>query len=766
MHTIIASSTPNCRTWTPKCGVHVPAELIPEAMEFEQNWLKFGIVKSALYDARMASYEAEWGGAVNSLPIIDSSAMSTSCFPHVDNAVFRAVSTMEDMSHLSAASYDNVTYISPVDNQPLSSSLDDEDDDLVLTPPMISTAFSSHFAIANTGLSSAMGILCVSPNGGRPKAKAKSSKRLPVASGRTTRSSHDTPTPLAKKKSSAPSKRKAVDELRRPVQMDMRWTPIHYAVMGKRKHIVALLLKYAPTPYVTVNRRDAAGEGYPSIVRLLLDNGADIDDRDNEAALTDQVRAAETLLEYRCNTEIKTKSSSETALELAERVHSHLVSIALFEYHAKKLPGEVVEVVDEGHRALSMPVSPSKAARRQPPTDKADDITYLKLAYAEGWVPLETSSDGTMNMELLPETDWTEERPPANSFFLFRALVPLQLKSGPDAFAPKLLPVETKEPCDVVEVSRIVTFPRSSTSFVEVHPMGWLSIQLPSGRKLLERTTSFTPSSTPSHPLVEPSSTVAVIAGKSGVLERGHFFYCVHIAVGIREFPDIMSPRVGKGFHINTIVEGSQRFTPQSSPITLPESDVVYAAVKDKGWVALDRPSASKVTVERISVVDILAVETTAQNELFADRNTLSSSSLGVDSIPLVRHGYVATETAAIPVVLEEIKHPANAILLTFPWKQLWWHVSFPDKSVVVVELQHGLHGGFRAVFCNGNVMAQSRLLWDSGDTIEVAAAGHTFQVSIVLEGGVAFFSSAVQYYTYSLVVDGHPIRMSTYKDN
>ncbi|ETV87913.1 hypothetical protein H257_01321 [Aphanomyces astaci] len=129
--------------------------------------------------------------------------------------------------------------------------------------------------------------------------------------------------------------------------MDMRWTPIHYAVMGKRKHIVALLLKYAPTPYVTVNRRDkigttplmlAAGEGYPSIVRLLLDNGADIDDRDNEgmtalhyAALTDQVRAAETLLEYRCNTEIKTKSSSETALELAERIHSHLVSIALFE---------------------------------------------------------------------------------------------------------------------------------------------------------------------------------------------------------------------------------------------------------------------------------------------------------------------------------------------------------------------------------------------------------------------------------------------------
>ncbi|ETW01051.1 hypothetical protein H310_06681, partial [Aphanomyces invadans] len=71
--------------------------------------------------------------------------------------------------------------------------------------------------------------------------------------------------------------------------MEMRWTPMHYAVMGKFKHIAAILLKYAPTPYVTINRRDkigttplmlAAGEGYPSIVRLLLDNGADIDDRD------------------------------------------------------------------------------------------------------------------------------------------------------------------------------------------------------------------------------------------------------------------------------------------------------------------------------------------------------------------------------------------------------------------------------------------------------------------------------------------------------
>ncbi|CAK4660041.1 unnamed protein product [Aphanomyces euteiches] len=837
--------------------------------------------------------------------------------------------------------------------------------------------------------------------------------------------------------------------------LEMRWTPMHYAVMGKQKLMVSILLKYAPTPYVTVNRRDAAGEGHAGIVRLLLDNGADINDRDNEgltalhyAALTDQARAAEVLVDYKCDTEIRTKSSGETALELAERVQSHL-EVRLtsapkpgqWMHNAKKMPGEVIEVLDEGHRSLSMPISPKRRV------DVDDHVTYLKLAYADGWIPLECV-DNTWNLELLPETDWTEERPPPDSYFLYKVLVPVQLKSGPEGFAPNLLPVETKEPNDVVEVTRVVTFPQSKVSFVEVHPMGWLGVQLPSGRPLLERTSTFTsvspssPSATGGHTSC-PSSTVAVIAGKSGVLERGHFFYCVKIAVGIREFPDIMSHRVGKGFHINTIVEGSQRFTPQGSPITyvkllhergwvfegtmdgqvvlaplhsqiqrditrafyrvlkssidvysgptfdspvvaarkniiecrerlqievpdgnlvflklrhapgwvaetnrqgdklvdaveggtsqsfkshaespkeavtiekpkfyrvkmsvpvraapdmdgprlqgsfpkqvnsivesslryippesnityvklahepgwlyestlegesvletltkepekqhgkffyrararvrvlvspeptsvvakhieenqvfcgalqfsLPDSDVVYAAVKEKGWVALDSPAASKCTVERISEAmyllyvnppswvavgfpnrtwfkvpeegspDVLAQETSLQNELSAAKQVLSSSSQGKDSVPLVRHGYLPTEPSPLPVLLEEIKHPANAILLTFPWKQMWWHVSFPEKTIVV-ELQHGLHGGFRAVYCNGDLMAQARLLWDSGDAYTFSFLNHSFEVKISLEG--AFFSSNMQYYTYSLVVDGLPIRPGSVED-
>ncbi|OQR96920.1 hypothetical protein THRCLA_07115 [Thraustotheca clavata] len=133
--------------------------------------------------------------------------------------------------------------------------------------------------------------------------------------------------------------------------LEMRWTPLHYAVMGKHKYAAKLLLKYAPSPYVTVNRRDkigttplmiAAAEGHASIVRFLLDSSADINDRDtylisqgmtalHYAALTDQVKSVEVLLEYKAKVEIRTKASGETALELAERLGSHLVSVALFE---------------------------------------------------------------------------------------------------------------------------------------------------------------------------------------------------------------------------------------------------------------------------------------------------------------------------------------------------------------------------------------------------------------------------------------------------
>ncbi len=52
----------------------------------------------------------------------------------------------------------------------------------------------------------------------------------------------------------------------------MRWTPLHYAVMGNHKMIAATLLKYAPSPYVTVNRRDVNSSPYWWLYNILLEN--------------------------------------------------------------------------------------------------------------------------------------------------------------------------------------------------------------------------------------------------------------------------------------------------------------------------------------------------------------------------------------------------------------------------------------------------------------------------------------------------------------
>ncbi|KDO33422.1 hypothetical protein SPRG_02229 [Saprolegnia parasitica CBS 223.65] len=686
-------------------------------------------------------------------------------------------------------------------------------------------------------------------------------------------------------------------------------------------------------------------------------------------------------------------------------------------HNARKMPGEVVEVVDAGQQSQQEPLSPSQShppGRRHSSGYEESDVSYLKLAHAAGWIPLENALDGARNVELLPETTWTEEV--ASPSFYFRVLVPLDVRTGPDCLAPKVSPVDTKRPNDIVEVARVVTFPQSRVAFVELKPAGWLNVQLPSGRHVLERLDEAPIVTRPSAVSVTSphNVTITTLSGKEGTLEHGHFFYCVKIAVGIRESPDIMGPRVGKGFHLNTIVEGSQRFTPTGSPITyvkllhergwvfestmdgqvvlsplhsliqrdiargfyrvldtdngvpvfsapsfespvlstrlqviecrerlrldvaladddesaatsvvtflklrhapgwvpettrrgellvsaidgdattidvpkfykvqiavpvrmapdidgprvqgsfpkpvgsivesslryippasdmtyvklahepgwiyertaqgdavlvalskepekqhgkfyyrtkarvrvlvspeptsavlkymdenqafvallqfgLPDTDLTYVGLKDKGWVALDAPDATKITIERITEAvynlwtappdwvavgfpnrswykvpdepDVVALETMLQAELAG--SVLLSTSQGKDSVPIVRQGRLGDVT----VTLEEIKHPANAILLTFPWKQLWWHIAFADAPLVV-EVQHGLHGGFRAVYCNGELQTQARLLWDGGDAFTFTHNGHDVSVRISLEG--SFFSTSVQYF-------------------
>ena len=86
----------------------------------------------------------------------------------------------------------------------------------------------------------------------------------------------------------------------------------------------------------------------------------------------------------------------------------------------------------------------------------------------------------------------------------------------------------------------------------------------------------------------------------------------------------------------------------------------------------------------------------------------------------------------------------------------MWWIMDI-EGAKHAVEVQHGLRGGYRAVLFDGEMVEEYRpvrgMLWDSGSCHEFQRLKHTFKVSIVLEG--QFFSSSMQFYSYTLEVDG-----------
>ncbi|GAB9467721.1 Ankyrin repeat-containing protein [Globisporangium polare] len=134
--------------------------------------------------------------------------------------------------------------------------------------------------------------------------------------------------------------------------LDMRWTPLHYAVMGGHEKVVERLIEKAPVRRITINRKDkhgmtplmlACGEDHADIARLLLRKKAFIDEADEDgwsalhyAAVNDSALAAEVLVQYDVSLKQRTYATNETALEMAERLRSHLVAILLYEVTYRK----------------------------------------------------------------------------------------------------------------------------------------------------------------------------------------------------------------------------------------------------------------------------------------------------------------------------------------------------------------------------------------------------------------------------------------------
>ncbi|TYZ59837.1 hypothetical protein PybrP1_005473 [[Pythium] brassicae (nom. inval.)] len=125
--------------------------------------------------------------------------------------------------------------------------------------------------------------------------------------------------------------------------LEMRWTPLHYAVMGGHESVVERLIEKAPVRRITINRKDACGEDHAGVARLLLRKKAFIDETDEDgwsalhyAAVNDSALAAEVLVQYDANLKARTLATNETALEMAERLRSHLVAILLYEVTYRK----------------------------------------------------------------------------------------------------------------------------------------------------------------------------------------------------------------------------------------------------------------------------------------------------------------------------------------------------------------------------------------------------------------------------------------------
>ncbi|OWZ24208.1 hypothetical protein PHMEG_000781 [Phytophthora megakarya] len=419
------------------------------------------------------------------------------------------------------------------------------------------------------------------------------------------------------------------------------------------------------------------------------------------------------------------------------------------------------------------------------------EIGFVKLRHDVGWIcERQLHSPYKLLLEQVQGYAVTRDLPK-----FYRVLVPIYLRSAPDFECPRLPGVAPMSAGTVFESSLQYTPPGSRITYIKVASAshqtansasnGWLFDQTPSGDQVLEAVDE------------DPEK------------KNGKFYFRV-----ISEKKEVLlSPErtseVVRYLFANTIFSAEMEYT-------LPRTQETYVRLtKEKGWVALDPPlprtgsftsmSSSRNifnipssseneggpprTLVRISeelynlyamppswvsigypnrtwfkVPDescrtILAEETILQMSVFESRNILASSSQGRDGVPLSRKGTLSLDNGNIVwnCTLEEIKHPASALLFTFPWKQVWWIFELEDSEERhCVELQHGLRGGFRSILFDGEPLLQNRsvtdMLWDSGSEFTFTWNDHVFKVLITLEG--AFFSQYLQFYSYALVVD------------
>lgn len=476
------------------------------------------------------------------------------------------------------------------------------------------------------------------------------------------------------------------------------------------------------------------------------------------------------------------------------------------------LPTPIIGRKESKHLAMAGSSNPSSPTRRRKrlkntliecserlvPTPATADIGesdvpaigFVKLRHDVGWVR-ERQVQFPYKLLLKQVVGSAVTRDLAK---FYRVKVAVHLRSAPDFDCPRLPGVALMTAGTVFESSLQYTPPGSRITYIKVasasHPTansacdGWLFDQTPSGEHVLEAVDEdpekkngrffFRVTCEKKEVLLSPERSSEVVrylvanaifsADMEYTLPRTQdkFIRLTKeqgwvVLDRMRSRTDSLSnvPSSRSGSH--TSASGDK--TGASRTLVRISEELYNLYAMPPSWVSIGYPNRTWFKVPDDSCRTILAEETMLQMSVFESRNILASSSQGRESVPISRKGLLRLDNGNIvwDCTLEEIKHPASALLLTLPWKQVWWiFVAKGSDERHCVELQHGLRGGFRSIMLDGEPLLQNRsmtdMLWDSGSEFTFSWNEHTFKVLIALEG--AFFSQYLQFFSYVLVVD------------
>ncbi|KAJ0397669.1 hypothetical protein P43SY_007742 [Pythium insidiosum] len=440
--------------------------------------------------------------------------------------------------------------------------------------------------------------------------------------------------------------------------------------------------------------------------------------------------------------------------------------------------------------------------------------TFIRLEHIQNaYMVLAVSDKRREESPLLHKLPSTEDATVEHGRFYFRVLVPVELRRGPDLLAPIISRHLFKNAEEIIECSQTYRCPQSSVMFVKLaYEDGWLFESLNSGIKVLERLAT--------EPVIEYGQFFYIVRIPVGIrvapnimAQRSGKGYKLHsIVEGSQRF----TPPGSKITYVKVCREKSTRCTCSNSHQSY---ETMHPSPKAKVRVELDDEEQSlmprssstsslptltedpekkngkfffRVVAEKKEVLlsperDGEVIKYLFQNTFFAAEIEYTLPRTQETYVRLAKEkGWLALDSASTPedsrslqripeelynlyfmppswvwkCTLEEIKHPASALMFTFPWKQIWWIFELESGEKHCVEVQHGLRGGFKAVIFDGQVQHQNRsvsdILWDAGSELVFEWNGHTFKVIIALEG--AFFSQYLQFYSYSLLVDEEEI--------